>query len=95
MHHAVCNLIEPVFDSRFIHDSFANRLGKGTFNAVKRFDEFKRKVSKNHTIKCYALKADIKSYFDNVDHKILLQILGKRIKDERAMLLIMKILCKP
>ncbi len=92
VHHAVCNLIEPVFDSRFIHDSFANRLGKGTFNAVKRFDEFKRKVSKNHTIKCYALKADIKSYFDNVDHKILLQILGKRIKDERAMLLIMKIL---
>ncbi|MBU2637589.1 MAG: helix-turn-helix domain-containing protein [Nanoarchaeota archaeon] len=92
VHHAVCNLIEPVFDSRFIHDSFANRIGKGTFNAVKRFDEFKRKVSKNNTLRCYILKADVKGYFDNVDHKILIQILSKRIRDERAMRLITKII---
>ncbi|MFH1065880.1 MAG: reverse transcriptase domain-containing protein [Nanoarchaeota archaeon] len=92
VHHAVCNLIEPVFDSKFIHDSFANRIEKGTLNAVKRFDEFKRKVSKNNTIRCYALKADIKSYFGNVNHKILIQILSKRIKDERVMWLITKIL---
>lgn len=92
VHHAVCNFIEPVFDRIFIYDSFANRLRKGTFNAVKRFDEFKRKVSKNNTIRCYALKADIKSYFGNVNHKILIRILNKRIKDERVMWLITRIL---
>lgn len=48
IHHAICNVIEPVFDKRFIHDSFANRIGKGTLNAIKRFDVFKRKVSKNN-----------------------------------------------
>jgi len=92
VHHAICNLIEPVFDKSFIYDSFANRLGKGTLNAVKRFDEFKRKVSKNNTIRCYVLKADIKSYFDTVNHKILLDILGRKIKDGRLMWLIKKIL---
>lgn len=92
VHHAICNIIEPVFDKRFIYDSFANRLRKGTLNAVKRFDEFKRKVSQNNTIRCYVLKADIKSYFDSVNHQILLQILGKRIKDERLLWLIKTIL---
>ncbi|MEK6817013.1 MAG: hypothetical protein AABY09_05340, partial [Nanoarchaeota archaeon] len=58
VHHAICNIIEPFFDKRFIHDSFANRLGKGTLNAIKRFDDFKRKVSKNNTVRCYVLKAD-------------------------------------
>jgi len=92
VHHAICNIIEPVFDKRFIHDSFANRLRKGTLNAIKRFDHFKRKVSKNNTIRCYVLKADIKSYFDTVNHQILLQSLSKRIKDERVIWLIRKIL---
>ena len=92
IHHAICNIIESVFDKRFIHDSFANRLRKGTLNAVKRFDEFKRKVSQNNTVRCYVLKADVKSYFDTVNHRILLGILGKRIKDERVMWLIKRIL---
>lgn len=91
VHHAICNIIEPVFDKRFIYDSFANRLRKGTLNAVKRFDEFKRKVSQNNTIGCYVLKADVKSYFDTVNHQILLQILEKRINDKKLMWLIRKI----
>lgn len=28
IHHAICNVITPIFDKRFIHDSFANRIGK-------------------------------------------------------------------
>jgi retron-type reverse transcriptase len=92
IHHAIYNVIEPVFDKRFVHDSFANRIGKGTLNAIKRFDVFKRKVSKNNTIKCYVLKADIKSYFDTVDHEILIKLLCKRIHDGRLMWLIRIIL---
>ena len=38
VHHALCNIIEPIFEKSFIYDSFANRIGKGTLNAVKRFD---------------------------------------------------------
>jgi len=30
VHHALVRVIEPLFERRFIHDSYANRLGKGT-----------------------------------------------------------------
>ena len=66
IHHALCNIIEPLFDKQFIYDSYANRLGKGTFKAIERFDFFKRKVSKNNTKEAYVLKADIKHYFETV-----------------------------
>ncbi len=92
VHHAICNILEPIFEKRFIYDSFANRKGKGTLNAIKRFDKFKQKVSKNNTRKCYVLKADIKHYFDEVNHNILIHILRKKVNDERLISLILKIL---
>jgi len=72
VHHALCNIIEPIFDKSFIYDSYANRKGKGTLKAVERFNKFKRKVSKNFTKSCYIFKADIKKYFENIHHDILL-----------------------
>ena len=47
VHHALINLLEPIFEKIFIYDSFASRKGKGTHPALQRFDEFKRKVSQN------------------------------------------------
>ena len=47
IHHALINIISPIFESRFIHDSYANRKGKGTKAALQRFDYFLRKVAKN------------------------------------------------
>ena len=47
VHHALINIIGPIFEKCFIYDSYATRLGKGTHPAVKRFDMFKRKVSRN------------------------------------------------
>jgi len=102
IYHALCNIIEPIFDKTFIHDSYASRLNKGIHRAVERFDKFKRKVSKNgrlvsnfynkNNIIGYVLKADIKHYFDTVDHKILLNIIKRKIKDKKIILLIQKIL---
>jgi retron-type reverse transcriptase len=47
IHHAICNIIEPIFEKRFIHDTYANRRKKGTSAALKRFDFFLRKVTGN------------------------------------------------
>jgi hypothetical protein len=47
VHHALCNVIGPVFESRFICDSYANRKEKGTLAALKRFDCFLRKITCN------------------------------------------------
>ena len=92
IHHALCNIIEPVFDKTFIYDSYANRKGKGTLKAVERFDYVKRKVSKNNTIPCYVLKSDIKKYFENINYNILVIIIKNKIRDKRIIWLIQKIL---
>lgn len=92
VHHAVCNILEPIYQKIFIYDSFANQKGKGTLIAIKRFNKFKRKVSKNNTNLIYILKCDIKKYFETVDHEILLNIIKKSIKDEKVIWLIKQIL---
>ena len=88
VHHALFNIIEPIFEKFFIYDSYANRKGKGTLKALQRFDYFKKIVSKNDTRTCYILKADIKHYFETVNHDILLKIIREKIKDERILWLI-------
>lgn len=102
VHHALCNIIEPIFDKIFICDSCANRKKKGTSYAMKRFDFFLRKVSQNgkllknaknnNMIIGYALKCDIKHYFDTVDHEVMIKMIRKKISDERVLWLIKQIL---
>jgi retron-type reverse transcriptase len=92
VHHAICNIIEPIFDKAFIYDSYANRIGKGTHKAIERFDYFKRKATKNNAKNCFVLKADIKHYFDTVDHKILLSIIKRQVWDKKILFLIRTIL---
>ncbi|MBI5047199.1 hypothetical protein HZC07_05735 [Candidatus Micrarchaeota archaeon] len=48
VHHALCNVLVPILGNAFIFDSFANRKGKGTHNAIKRFEKFIRKATFNH-----------------------------------------------
>jgi len=43
VHHALCNIIEPIFERSFIFDSYANRVGKGTHRALDRCQEFARR----------------------------------------------------
>ncbi len=92
IHHAICNIIEPIFEKQFIYDSYANRIGKGTLKAIKRLHGFKRIVSKNNSRICYVLKADVSRYFETVDHNVLLSLLTKRIYDKEVLWLISIIL---
>ncbi len=92
IHHALCNMIEPMFEKSFIYDSYANRKGKGTLKAIERFDYFKRKVSKDNTKSCYILKADIRHYFETVNHDVLVDIIRKRIANEQVIRLVKLIL---
>ncbi len=45
VHHALINVIGPIFEKSFIYDSFANQKGKGTHSAILRFEKFMIKVS--------------------------------------------------
>ena len=81
VHHAICNLIEPIFEKRSILDSYACRSGKGSHMAVARCQEFSRKFS-------YYLKCDIKKFFESIDHQVLKNILKKLFKDKDLLLLL-------
>jgi len=93
VHHALCRVIEPIFDKRFIYDTYACRLHKGTLAAIKRFEEFKRELlSRGNENEIYVFKADIRRYFENVDYGILLGLINERIKDKEVIWLIKRIL---
>jgi retron-type reverse transcriptase len=92
LHHAIFNVLNPIFEPTFIPNSFSCRVGKGTHKGMAKVAEMLRTVSKNNTRQCYALKCDIRKFFDSVDHDILIGILSKRIKDEKVMNLLQEII---
>jgi RNA-directed DNA polymerase len=92
VHHALCNVIEPILDKTFINDSCANRRGKGSLFALKRFEIFQGKVTNNFTSRGYCLKADIKHYFKEIDRNILFKIIEKKVVCGKTLWLIKIIL---
>lgn len=85
LHHAIHNILEPIFDPTFIHDSYATRKGKGTHAAINRFQEFSR-------VNSYVLKCDIKQYFPSINHEVLRQLIRRKIKCPETLNLIKIIL---
>ncbi len=71
IHHFIYNYISPIFERRFINDSYSCRKGKGIHYGVKRADGFIRKCSLNYTRDCYILKLDIRGYFMSMNKDIL------------------------
>ena len=73
VHHALCKVVEPVFGAASsIHDSHANRVGKGTHAGVERYERFRNGAS--HVLLC-----DIYRHFPAIDHAILKADLRRRI----------------
>ncbi|MEK7497181.1 MAG: reverse transcriptase/maturase family protein [Patescibacteria group bacterium] len=92
VHQAIFRVLYSVFDLSFIHDSYSCRVDKGTHRAVLRLDHFLNQVSKNNTQPTYALKCDIKKFFDSIDQAILLKLIKNKIGDERLFSLVNKII---
>ena len=81
VHHALCNIIVPLIEKSFIHDSYANRIGYGSHRALERFIKFARSSR-------YVLQCDIRKYFPSIDHEILKQIIRRKIKCKDTLWLI-------
>lgn len=81
VHHALNNVVEPIFERRFIADSFACREGKGTQKAVFRVQHFLRVARRGWGDGVYVLKADISKYFASIQHDILMAEVGRAISD--------------
>lgn len=81
VHHALCRVIEPVFEPAFIFDSYACRVGKGTHAAVDRFTTFARRNR-------YVLKCDVSKFFPSIDREILKALVARKIKDPDVLWLV-------
>lgn len=73
VHHALCHVVTPIFESTFIDDSYANRVGFGSHRALRRFTKFARSSQ-------YVFQADIRKYFPSIDHEILKSLIRHKIK---------------
>ena len=72
VHHAICGVIVPPLERRFLRTSFANRIGYGSHRALR---TFVRAVDQHR----WVLQADISVYFPSIDHRILRAQLSKSI----------------
>ena len=88
LHHAIHRKLYPFFDRTFIFDSYSCRIDKGTHKALDRFSQCARQVSKDNKRTCWVLKCDVKKFFANIDHGILLEILGMYISDKNILWLL-------
>lgn len=85
VHHALVNVIEPIYERKFIFDSYANRKGRGTHAALDRCTYYMRRYK-------YVLQYDVQQFFPAVDHAILKAILAKTIACQPTLNLCSKII---
>ncbi len=79
---ALFRILYQIFDKGFITDSYSCRKEKGTHRGVIKLQSYIKKISCNHNRSSFALKCDIRKFFDNIDHQILFNLIKKRINDQ-------------
>ena len=85
IHHAIMNVLEPVFERQFIFHTYACRVGKGTHAAAR----YAFKCARRYP--CF-LKLDVRKYFDSIDHVVLKNLLSRIIKDVRCLELLFSVI---
>jgi retron-type reverse transcriptase len=85
VHHALMNVIQPIFEARFIYHSYACRKGKGTHRALDQAQAYARRYP-------YVLQGDIREFFPSIDHAILRRLLTQHIACPPTLALIDQIL---
>ena len=85
LHHAIMNVCEPHFERFLIADTFACRCGKGRITALHRGLQFSGRYR-------FAVKLDMRKYFQSISHAILLEKLQSRFKDRRLLDLFKRII---
>lgn len=72
VHHALVQVLEPLFEPTFIADSYANRKGKGVHAALDKAQGWVRGYR-------YMLPCDLKQFFPSVDHAVMMAVLARKI----------------
>jgi RNA-directed DNA polymerase len=77
VHHAILNVLEPVFVSVFTADTYSCIKGRGIHSAARKL----KANLKDTAATQFCLKLDIKKFYPSVDHDTLKMLLRRKIKD--------------
>ncbi len=80
VHRLLYDYLVPIWDKTFIYDAWSCRKGKGLLGAIERTQNFLKSYPN-----FYVWRADVKKFFDTVNHDVLLKLLARRTKDIRTM----------
>lgn len=83
-------VLEPIYETDFSQDSFGFRPGRSTHDAITLVYQHMAPALRGYMP--WIIDADIAGFFDNVDHRVLEQILQKRIAQQKVRDLIWKFL---
>ena len=83
--HAIMNIIEPIWESFFINESYACRKDKGIHAGSKKTMEFVRRNK-------YCLKGDMAKFYPSMNHDVLFRIICRKIKDKDVLELLKNII---
>jgi retron-type reverse transcriptase len=62
VHHALVSVLEPIYERKFIFNSYANRVGKGTHAALDRCTDYMQRYP-------YVLQCDVQQFFPAIPFK--------------------------
>lgn len=85
VHHALVQVLEPLFEPRFIEDSYACRKGRGNHAGMRRALHFSKKYR-------WALKCDIRRYFPSIRHDLMQRAIARVVADQKVLALVDQIL---
>ena len=79
---ALRHVLEPIFERQFAAHSYGFRPGRGCHHALEHVE---RALDAGHV---YVVDADLKSYFDTINHQKLLERIREKVSDSRILKLI-------
>ena len=88
IHHAIMNVLEPIWTRQFITDTWSSIKGRGVHRGVKRV----KAVLRDRENTRYCLKMDVRKFYPSVDNTIMKQIIRRKIKDADLLWLIDEII---
>ncbi len=86
LHHALINVLGPIWQSFFIKDSFSCIPGRGLLYASRRTMRF---IKRNK----YVLQCDIRKFYPSIDHTVIMDIIAHKIHDRRMLKILNEVIC--
>ncbi|HNU96979.1 MAG TPA: reverse transcriptase/maturase family protein [Candidatus Portnoybacteria bacterium] len=92
VHHVLVDYLEPIWEPKFIDQSYSCRKKRGAHKAIEDLKKYLRIITNNHRRPAYYLQLDIRSFFMSLDKDILFALINKRVKNSKVLWLAKKII---